>query len=260
MKESEQSLRQTPPEGERHADKSTDSILSGFYPFAGDKAAVSAPAETSAEKDTAPFGLSDETLAASMQQKVQESVQVKLAYFKSQESKLLMAAKCIADVYRRDSKMFSMGNGGSSCDASHLAVNFFIRSHGRPSGASGNQSRADSTMITAASNDLGFNNAFVRQLIAQARSGDVLVGFSTSGCSENLMQAFSKAKELKMHTIGFAGMDGGEMAKSPDVDICLVVDSMSIHRIQESHLTTYHILWDLVHSLLADDRKKQVGK
>ncbi|WP_228766951.1 MULTISPECIES: D-sedoheptulose-7-phosphate isomerase [Thiomicrorhabdus] len=241
-------------------DKSTDSILSGFYPFAGDKAAAAVPTETSAEMGTASFGLSDETLAAAMQQKVEESVQVKLAYFKSQEAKLLMAAKCIADVYRGDSKMFSMGNGGSSCDASHLAVEFLHPiTAGRPALPAINLG-ADSTMITAASNDLGFNNAFVRQLIAQARSGDVLVGFSTSGCSENLMQAFSKAKELKMHTIGFAGMDGGVMAKSPDVDICLVVDSMSIHRIQESHLTTYHILWDLVHSLLADDRKKQVGK
>ena len=90
-------------------------------------------------------------------------------------------------------------------------------------------------------------------MIAQARSGDGLIGISTSGNSDNLINAFRKAKELGVITIGLAGMNGGEMAKL-GLDHCLVVETDSIHRIQECHVAIYHILWDLVHTLLADDR------
>lgn len=238
-------------------------VLRGLYPFMDAK--LSEPSKTAGktgdfEQPAAEFGVSDEVLAESIRQKAQESIEVKQRYFESQADKLVQAAKAIAQVYRNEGKMFTMGNGGSNCDASHLAVEFLHPvTAGRPALPAINLG-ADVTLITAASNDLGFENAFVRQLIAQARKDDVLIGFSTSGCSDNLMAAFRKAKELGLTTIGFAGMDGGDMAKIVEVDICMVVETMSIHRIQESHLTTYHILWDLVHALLADDRKKQVGR
>jgi D-sedoheptulose 7-phosphate isomerase len=90
-------------------------------------------------------------------------------------------------------------------------------------------------------------------VIAQARAGDGLVGLSTSGNSDNLVKAFVKAKEMGVTTIGLAGMSGGEMAKV-GLDHCLVVETDSIHRVQECHVIIYHILWDLVHTLLADDR------
>ena len=81
-----------------------------------------------------------------------------------------------------------------------------------------------------------------------------MIGVSTSGNSENLLAAFAKAKEIGLLTIGLSGMDGGAMAKSADVDQCLTVRTHSIHRIQETHVAIYHILWDLVHTLLADRR------
>ena len=90
--------------------------------------------------------------------------------------------------------------------------------------------------------------------MAHGRPGDGLIGVSTSGNSANLMAAFDKAKEIGLTTIGLAGMEGGEMARSPSLDHCLVVRTDSIHRIQECHVAIYHILWDLVHTLLADDR------
>ena len=89
--------------------------------------------------------------------------------------------------------------------------------------------------------------------IAQARAGDGLVGISTSGNSDNLVKAFLKAKEMGVTTIGLAGMSGGEMEKI-GLDHCLVVETDSIHRVQECHVIIYHILWDLVHTLLADNR------
>lgn len=93
----------------------------------------------------------------------------------------------------------------------------------------------------------------MRQLIAQAKAGDLLIGLSTSGNSANLVRAFEKARALGMKTIGLAGMSGGEMAKI-GLDHCIIVETDSIHRIQECHVTIYHILWELVHTLLADDR------
>jgi D-sedoheptulose 7-phosphate isomerase len=119
---------------------------------------------------------------------------------------------------------------------------------------------ADIAMISAVGNDVGFEHVFVRQLIAQAKAGDGLIGISTSGNSGNLVAAFVKAKEMGLATIGLAGGDGGKMKICGALDHCLVVPSTSIHRIQECHVTAYHILWDLVHTLLADERGSAAGK
>ncbi len=113
---------------------------------------------------------------------------------------------------------------------------------------------ADTAMMTAVGNDVGFAHIYVRQLVAQARRGDGLIGVSTSGNSDNLLAAFAKAREMGVVTIGLAGHDGGKMAAPGALDHCLVVPSDSIHRIQETHVAIYHILWDLVHTLLADER------
>ena len=153
-----------------------------------------------------------------------------------------------------------MGNGGSSCDASHVAVEFVHPiTAGRPALAATNL-LADMAMISAVGNDIGFEHVFVRQLIAQGRSGDGLVGISTSGNSSNLIAAFAKAKEMGIVTIGLAGGDGGRMKTSGNVDYCLTVPTHSIHRTQECHVIAYHILWDLVHTLLADDRGSAASK
>ncbi len=109
-------------------------------------------------------------------------------------------------------------------------------------------------MMTAVGNDVGFSHIFVRQVIAQARPGDGLIGVSTSGNSENLLAAFAKAREMGLVTIGLSGNAGGKMLTHAALDHCLVVHSDSIHRIQECHVAIYHILWDLTHTLLADDR------
>jgi D-sedoheptulose 7-phosphate isomerase len=153
-----------------------------------------------------------------------------------------------------------MGNGGSSCDASHVAVEFAHPvTAGRPALAAINLV-ADPAMISAVGNDIGFEHIFVRQLLAQGRPGDCLIGISSSGSSPNLIAAFAKAKEMDIVTVGLAGGDGGRMRTCGMVDHCLVVPTTSIHRIQESHVTAYHLLWDLVHTLLADERGSAAEK
>lgn len=196
----------------------------------------------------------DAALLHSVEEKARESRKANTTFFGEQAGTLVAAAKALANVYRRGGRMFSMGNGGSSCDASHVAVEFVHPiTAGRPALAAINLV-ADLAMISAVGNDVGFEHVFVRQVIAQGKAGDGLIGISTSGNSSNLIAAFAKAKEMGLCTIGLAGGDGGRMKSSGVCDYCLVVPTTSIHRIQECHVTAYHILWDLVHTILASDR------
>jgi D-sedoheptulose 7-phosphate isomerase len=193
-------------------------------------------------------------LIESVERKAADSVAAKQAFFAANAEALVAAARAIAGVYAGGGRLFSMGNGGSSCDAAHFAVEFqHPVTAGRPALPAMNLV-ADTAMLTAVGNDVGIRHVFLRQLQAHGRAGDGVVGFSTSGNSDNLLAAFTKARELGMVTVGLAGGDGGEMRASGLVDHLLAVTSDSIHRVQEVHVACYHILWDLVHTLLADRR------
>lgn len=213
--------------------------LAGLYPFLHGK-----------KQD--PLSM-NAALLESVGQKAAHHQRVIDGFFANNGQKVVAAAEAIAGVYRGNGRLFTMGNGGSSCDAAHVAVEFLHPVTAGRVALTAIDLTADRTMMTAVANDVGFQHVFVRQLIAQARPGDGVVGISTSGNSDNLTRAFVKAKELGVTTIGLAGMSGGEMAKI-GLDHCLVVETDSIHRVQECHVIIYHILWDLVHTLLADDR------
>ncbi|AYQ57692.1 Phosphoheptose isomerase [Bathymodiolus thermophilus thioautotrophic gill symbiont] len=209
-----------------------EKTLSSLYPFL--------------DKDN----IADPNLLASIDKKVADSIKTKQIFFQNNTEKLIQAAQTIAKSYQQGGHLFAMGNGGSSCDAAHITTEFMHPvTTGRKALAATNLS-ADIATMTAIANDVGHDHIFLRQLLCMARKNDVLIGFSTSGNSKNLLQAFVVAKEIGLSTIGFSGQTGGEMAKNKSVDICLTVETDSIHRVQESHLTSYHILWDLVHSLL----------
>jgi len=193
-------------------------------------------------------------LLESVRQKAAHSVSVKQTFFEENAEQVVEVAQAIANVYRRNGRLLVMGNGGSSCDAAHIVVEFLHPiTAGRPALTAINLV-ADTAMMTGVGNDVGFQHIFVRQLIAQARKDDGLIGISTSGNSENLIAAFQKAKGMGMVTLGLSGNDGGAMKSCGSVDHCLVVATDSIHRIQETHVAIYHILWDLVHTLLSDSR------
>lgn len=199
-------------------------------------------------------------LLNSVHQKSAQSVAEKQRFFHANAEPLIAAARAVAEVYRSGGRMFSMGNGGSSCDAAHFAVEFqHPVTAGRPALPAMNLCM-DTAMMSAVSNDIGVAHVFVRQLEAHGRAGDGLMGFSTSGNSDNLLAAYRKAKQIGLSTLGLAGGDGGGMKGSGLVDHCLVVETDSIHRVQEVHVACYHILWDLVHTLLADHRGKLGAK
>lgn len=193
----------------------------------------------------------DQSLLESVLQKAAESREVQKKYFERYGATLVAAARALAQVYQNGGRLLAVGNGGSSCDAAHIAIEFIHPiGVGKPSLEAIDLS-ANSTGLTAISNDFGFEQVFARQLLAQGREGDAIIGLSTSGNSKNILAAFAQAKKMGMVTIALVGGQGGKMATSSDVDYCLIVENTSIHRVQESHLPTYHILWDLVHTILA---------
>lgn len=199
-------------------------------------------------------GRLDQALLDAVTMKARDSIDTKHAFFERNGAAVVAMARAIAGVYQRNGRLFTMGNGGSSCDAAHIAVEFLHPiTAGRPALTAVNLV-ADTAMMTAVGNDVGLEHIFVRQVIAHARPGDGLIGVSTSGNSPNLISAFAKAKQLGVVTLGLSGHDGGAMARGAMLDHCLVVPSDSVHRIQETHVAIYHILWDLVHTLLADER------
>ena len=148
-------------------------------------------------------------------------------------------------------RLYVMGNGGSATDAQHVAVEFFhpIIEKRKPLPALA--LTTDQALITAISNDRDFAKVFADQLRVLARREDMALAISTSGRSPNLVQALEAARELGLLTVAFAGKDGGRLADLAEHGF--VVPSFSIHRIQETHVALYHIVWDLVHVALGEE-------
>ncbi len=195
----------------------------------------------------------DEDLRFSLMEKVREGVEVRAGFFEKNTEQILALSLSLAKSFHRGGKLLVCGNGGSATDAQHIAVEFMhpitVGRKALPAICLNN----DMAMVTAVANDVGFADVFTRQIIALGGGGDFFIGLSTSGNSENLIRAFQTARKMNIKTTGFAGGDGGKMAKAfenGELDFCLTVPTTSIHRIQESHVALYHILWDMVHSFL----------
>lgn len=158
------------------------------------------------------------------------------------------AAGAMTESLEHGGKVLLCGNGGSAADAQHLAAElvgrFVLERRPLPAIAL----TTDSSILTAVGNDYGFEDVFIRQVQAHGRTGDVLVGISTSGNSSNVLQAVQVARGLGMLTIGLSGRDGGRLAEQ--VDFPIVVNSSSTARIQECHIAIGHILCELVEAAL----------
>jgi D-sedoheptulose 7-phosphate isomerase len=221
-----------------------DSELMALYPF------LHGHAQDSARLDAA--------LLESVASQARAARETGERFFAACGQGLVLAARAIAGVYRNGGRVFAMGHGASSCDAARVVVeSLHPVSAGRPALPAVNLA-ADPATISALVSDVGFEQVFARQLVALGRPGDGLVGISAAG-SSSLLAAFARARELGMVTVALTGGDGGGLASSGAVDHCLVVPTDSIHRAQECHVTACHILWDLVHTLLADDGTRARG-
>ena len=174
----------------------------------------------------------------------------------SSETKQWIAEECVPQIskaidllvhaFKMKKKVLLCGNGGSAADAQHLATECVIRLNPnlqRP-GLPAISLTTDSSNLTAGANDIGYDNVFARSVEALGSEGDVLIGISTSGNSENVNRAFAKAREKSMVTIALLGKGGGT---SKDlVDLAIVVPSSDTQRIQEGHITIGHIIFQEV--------------
>ncbi|MFL5302109.1 MAG: SIS domain-containing protein [Anaeromyxobacteraceae bacterium] len=183
--------------------------------------------------------------------KARESAEVKLRFFEENAARLEACVRDLAGRFRDGGKLLVMGNGGSACDAAHVAVEFVHPIVEKRRALPALALTADAATITAIGNDTDFARVFVEQIELHARPADAALGISTSGASSNVNRALKRAREKGLLTIGFAGRDGGRM---PEVcDHCFVVKTWSVHRVQETHTALLHLLWDEVHVALGED-------
>lgn len=137
-------------------------------------------------------------------------------------------------------KIFFFGNGGSAADAQHLATELTIRYRQDREPIAAIALTTDSSAVTAAGNDMGFEHIFSRQLAALGQRGDIAIGITTSGRSPNVIKAFETARKLGIVTVAFTGGSGGNIL--PHSDHVLLVPSTVTARIQEMHITLGQML------------------
>ncbi|MCB0389896.1 MAG: D-sedoheptulose 7-phosphate isomerase [Bdellovibrionales bacterium] len=158
-------------------------------------------------------------------------------------------AKCekfsdlVIEVYKNDGNVFTCGNGGSHCDAMHFAEEMTGR-YRKNRKALGALALGDPSHTTCVSNDYGFEYVFSRQLEGLARKGDLLIGLSTSGNSQNVINAVQLAKEMEIKTIGLLGKDGGKLKDL--VDLPIIIPANTADRIQEMHIKLLHTVIETV--------------
>lgn len=160
------------------------------------------------------------------------------------EQDITNAANVIINAYRNKNKTLWCGNGGSASDALHAVGEFIGRFKAEKMVLPAITLGAEFSTLTAIANDFHFRNVFSRGIEANGNKGDVLIAISTSGNSENVIDAVTTAKAKGIYTIGLLGRDGGELGKM--VDLPIIVRSSETPRIQEMHITIIHILCDLV--------------
>ncbi len=157
---------------------------------------------------------------------------------------IVTVAKACVEVYRNGKKTLLAGNGGSAADAQHIAAELVGRyGFDRPSIPS-LALTTDTSNLTAIGNDYGYDKVFSRQLEGMGQEGDLFIGISTSGNSQNIINAFESAHHKGITTVALVGRDGGKMGSI--ADYAIIIPSNATPRIQESHILIGHILCDII--------------
>ena len=181
---------------------------------------------------------------------INNSINVKLDLLKNEEilNTIHQVATVITLAYKNKNKLLLCGNGGSAADAQHIAAEFTGRYYLDREPLLAEALHVNTSYLTAVANDYSYDKIYSRYVKAAGREGDILLGFSTSGNSGNVVDALKVANELNMKTVGLTGSSGGKMN-----DIChylINVPSTDTPRIQESHILIGHIICEIVESNL----------
>ncbi len=191
---------------------------------------------------------------SSMERLFEESIQIKRQVI---ETNILINLEKmgdeIFDAIKLGNKMMLCGNGGSAADAQHLAAEMLVRlrPNNNRAGISAIALAQDTSTITACGNDFGYDKLYERMVHSLGREGDILIGITTSGNSENIILAMKQARKIGIKVFGFLGCDGGKALKY--CDEAFVVPSNDTGRVQESHITAGHALMEYVEDALIKD-------
>ncbi|ULQ53904.1 D-sedoheptulose-7-phosphate isomerase [Flavihumibacter fluvii] len=150
----------------------------------------------------------------------------------------------VTDAFKQGNRLYFCGNGGSAADAQHLAAEFSGRFYKNRRALPAEALHCNTSYLTAVANDYSYDLVYARLVEGIMEKGDVLLGFSTSGNSGNIMLAFEAAKRIGVHTIGFTGSGGGKLKDLSDY--LFNIPSDDTPRIQESHIMVGHIICQLV--------------
>ena len=185
-------------------------------------------------------------MRAKIETAFQESAQVKIQFIQNEENvgKIMDVVKRILGAYRKGNKVLFFGNGGSACDASHLAAELVNRYKKDRDGLPALALTTDMAVVTSIGNDYDYSELFSRQIKAIGNKGDIAIAISTSGNSPNVLKGIEMARQKNLVTIGFTGKDGGKLAGL--VDYAFIIPSNNTARIQEGHITLGHLLCELI--------------
>ncbi|GHU71062.1 phosphoheptose isomerase 2 [Bacteroidia bacterium] len=185
-------------------------------------------------------------MKGSIIQQIEQSIEVKQRLLADQQPVLQIeeAVVKITEAYQKGNKTLIAGNGGSAADAQHIAGEFVSKFYFDRPGIASIALTTDTSILTAIGNDYGYDRLFARQVQAQGITGDVFIGISTSGNSENIIQALIACKEKGIFSVGLTGKKESKMSNL--CDICIQVPSDETPRIQESHILIGHIICCLV--------------
>ena len=182
-----------------------------------------------------------------------ESAELKRTVAETMADGIEKAIEAICSDLKSGKKVLLMGNGGSAADAQHIAGELVGRFKKERKAIPAISLSTDTSILTAIGNDYGFEKVFERQIEALGEKGDVVIGISTSGNSENVYRAMKLAKEIGLITIGFLGNDGGKIKGLSD--IALIVPSKNTPRIQETHITIGHIICEGVERIISNEQR-----
>jgi len=175
---------------------------------------------------------------------VAESVALKERFFGEKAALLLEVGERVAERLLAGNRLLVFGNGGSAADAQHLASELVGRFRRERPGLAALALTTDTSVLTAVSNDMGFEAVFRRQVEAHGRAGDVAVGITTSGRSANVVEALRAARQRGLLTVGLTGSGGGQLVGL--VHYLVDVPHTDTQRIQEVHAMVVHVLCQVV--------------
>ena len=187
---------------------------------------------------------SDRPIRTRIENAIKDSIRTQEGLLKGQVENIEKAALVIIEALKKGGKLIVFGNGGSAADSQHVAAELVGRFKLERKALPAISLTTDTSALTAIANDYGYDRVFSRQLEALGNRGDVALGITTSGNSNNMIEAFKIAKLIGIKRIALTGGDGGRIKN--EADISIIVASRDTPRIQESHATIGHIICSLI--------------